>query len=163
MGNARALLPMCRKSSSGNNLYVNPGGVHHLFVTERERAMFPFGNKNLDTRPTPWSALQRSPHAARRACRLQPKAGAVGRWRSHTKSHPEEELVHLADSRADAVIDPSACKLFRNGRLQRGRPQDDVPWDCARYRSSTAGSGITPAAARRPLIDGAREPGRDER
>src|SRR4051812_42558979 len=44
---------------------------------------------------------------------------------------PEEELAYLADSRADAVIDPSACKLFRDRRLQHGRPQDDVPRGCA--------------------------------
>ena len=36
---------------------------------------------------------------------------------------PEEELVRLADSGADAVIGPSACKLSRECWSQRDRPQ----------------------------------------
>jgi hypothetical protein len=40
--------------------------------------------------------------------------------------NPGKALVHLTDSRADAVIDPSACKSFCRRCLQLGRPQDDV-------------------------------------
>jgi hypothetical protein len=41
----------------------------------------------------------------------------------HLYQSGEIEFAHLADSRADAGTDPSACTSFRSRRVQRGRPQ----------------------------------------
>src|SRR4051794_23609858 len=53
------------------------------------------------------------------ALREMPLAGfdSTRYWRIRKKA-----LVRLAGSRAAEIIDPSACELFRNRCVQRGRP-----------------------------------------
>ena len=58
------------------------------------------------------------------------------------------ELVHLADSRVDAVIDPSACQVPLTLKGCGGRPQDDVVWVGLRQRKCSGGLGIKPGHVR---------------